>query len=377
MDLVTLTAALFVALGLLSADAVMNANSVVVQVTAPAKIGNVAIEQATLEQEFEDPLYAISRVQSVIVPPEIHAGNDQGVGMALAKLVRLESVAYALQGELRARPDQLRFAVYIDQGEVRGLVSGSGTQIANFRQVMVPEPDENLLHFVQRSAIVGASQLAPYATAVYLLEQHAADKDFTDVVALIEQSERKLPHTPMSFDRSAFDNLLGIVALFQNNPKAAAVQFAKAVAEAPSNAVAVLNAAFVDLQLDDNHATAERMRRLVTDAPPANPVLLSTAYITWAAAELGLGDLTQADALLIKASALDPQSTTELEIWADLKELQGNKAAAADLRRRALQETETFENYAEVAALYFQLAWRDNQPVTRSKFTNPTIVTFH
>jgi hypothetical protein len=47
------------------------------------------------------------------------------------------------------------------------------------------------------------------------------------------------------------------------------------------------------------------------------------------------------------------------------------------LNRKAREASATFENYAEIAALYFQLAWRDNRPVPRNKFSNPSIVTFH
>jgi hypothetical protein len=47
------------------------------------------------------------------------------------------------------------------------------------------------------------------------------------------------------------------------------------------------------------------------------------------------------------------------------------------LDRLAQEASATFENYGEVAALYFHLAWADNEPVSRNKFSNPTIVTFH
>ena len=377
MELTTLATALLLALGLLGTDAVIHANSVVVEVSAPPKTDKINIDQTTIEQEFGDQLYAIGRIESVVEPPEIRVSGDQGIGMALAKEIRLETVAHALQGELGYRPDQLRLALFIEDGSIRGLVSGNSRRVGSFRQVLVPQKDEALLNFVHRCALWGASQLAPYATSVYLLQKHAADKDFTDVVALIEQAKAKLPPAPVHFDLAAFDNLLGIIALFRNDPKAARVLFDTAIAEYPSGAVAVLNAAFTDLQLDDERKAAERMQQLVNNAPPANKTLLSTAYFTWAAAEMGLHDLAQADQLLVKSSRADPQSATGLDLWADLKELLGDKAAAADLRRQALQATETFENYAEVAALYFQLAWRDNQPVARSKFANPTIVTFH
>lgn len=377
MDLTTLAGALLLALGLLGANAVMHANSVIVEVTAPPKMDKVLIDQATLERVFADQLYAIANTQSVVVPPEIRASNDQGIGMALAREAKLQDVAYALQSELGYNPDKLRLALFMEDGSLRGLVSGTSSRVGNFHAVLIPQKDETVLAFVNRCALWGASQLAPYVTALYLLQQHAADRDFTDVVALAEQAKGKLPPAPISFDRATFDNLLGIVALFKNDPKAAQVSFEQAIGEYPTDTVAVLNAAFVDLQLDDYKKAVERMRRLIDDAPPPNKTLLATAYLTWAAAEMGLRDLARADQLLATATTLDPGNSSALDLWAEAKEEMGDKAVAATLRQRTLQSSETFENYGEVATLYFHLAWRDNQPITRSKFTNPTIVTFH
>jgi tetratricopeptide (TPR) repeat protein len=377
MDLTTLAGAFLLALGLLGANAVMHANSVIVEVVAPPKLDKLTIDQPTLELQFADHLYAIANTLSVVVPPEIRASHDQGIGMALAREAKLEDVAYALQSELGYKPAKLRLALFVEDGALRGLVSGSSSRVGSFHVVLIPEKDETVLAFVNRCALWGASQLAPYMTALYLLQQHAADRDFTDVVALIEQTKGKLPPAPLSFDRSTLDNLLGIVALFKNDPKAAQASFDQAVAEYPANAVAVMNAAFADVQLDDYKKAAERMQRLVNDAPPSNKTLLATAYLTWAAAELGLHDLGRANELLAMATTLDPDNSSALDLSAEAKEEMGDKAAAAALRQKTLQSSETFENYGEVATLYFHLAWRNNQAITRSPFTNPTVVTFH
>jgi hypothetical protein len=53
------------------------------------------------------------------------------------------------------------------------------------------------------------------------------------------------------------------------------------------------------------------------------------------------------------------------------------RSQADQLHQQALGVAGSFENYAEIAALYFQLAWQDHQPVVRSKFANPAIVSFH
>jgi tetratricopeptide (TPR) repeat protein len=377
MDLTTLATALLLALGLLGTEAVIHANSVVLEVTAPPKSDKLNIDATTIEDEFGDELFAIARVESVVEPPEILASRDQGIGMALAREAKLQELAYSLRGELGYKPDKLRLALFVEDGSLRGLVSGSSRRVGSFRHLLVPTKDEPILAFVHRCSRWGASQLAPYATSLYLLQKHSADGDFTDPVALIEQAKAKLPPSPVHFDLSAFDNLLGIIALFKNDPKGAHALFETAIEEYPANAVAVLNAAFTELQLDEDPKAAERMRQLLATAPPKNKVLLSTAYFTWAAAEMAKHDLVRADQLLAKAYQAAPESNTAIDLWADLKEMEGDKVAAAELRRQASVATITFENYAEVAALYFQLAWRDNQAVSRARFGNPSIVKFH
>ena len=114
MDLTTLAGALLLALGLLGANAVMHANSVIVDVSAPPKTDKLIIDQGTLEREFDDQLFAIANTPSIVEPPEIHASHDQGIGMALAREAKLQEVAYALQNELGYNPDKLRLALFLE-----------------------------------------------------------------------------------------------------------------------------------------------------------------------------------------------------------------------------------------------------------------------
>jgi hypothetical protein len=51
------------------------------------------------------------------------------------------------------------------------------------------------------------------------------------VVAAIDNGKALLPPTPISFDRSLFGNLLGLVALFKNDPQSARLAFDTAIAE--------------------------------------------------------------------------------------------------------------------------------------------------
>lgn len=377
MDPTTLLTAVLVAVGLLGADAVMYSGSVVVDVAPPPKIEGLSIERSTLDAAFQDKLNDIARTSSVVQPIEIRPSSEVGIGMALAESAGVQSVATALQGSIGFNPDRVRFALYLDGDQLRGLVSGSGHATKAFSNVMTPNKGESLMAFVQRCALWGASQLAPYATTLYLLEQHSADKDFTDVIAQAEHAKSLLPPTPRNFERSLFDNVLGLVALFKNDKQAARDAFDRAMRSDPTNSVPFLNAAFTDLQFDEYQRATERMAQLIRLAPPENKVLLSTAYATLGAALMGLKDLKDADHALVEAARINPQSATTLHLWSEEKDLAGDKARAAQLERDAMAQTATFENYAEIAALYFHLAWGDNQPVVRNQFSNPGVVSFH
>jgi tetratricopeptide (TPR) repeat protein len=377
MDPTTLLVAVLVAIGLLGTDAVVETHSVVVEVVPPPKSDSVAITKSTLEQTFDYRLNQIAQTISLVRPFEIRAASQPGIGMALADAAGVRGVAYALQGEIGFHPDRLRFALYTEDGRMRALVSGQSHASETFHTVMVPAKDETVLAFTQRCALWGASQLAPYSTTLYLLNQHASDQDFTDVIALAEHTKAMLPPTPRSLDRSLMDNVLGLVALFKNDRQGARDAFEAALREDPDNPVPFLNAAFTDLQFDENKRAADRMEQLIRVSPPSNEVLLATAYMTWGAALMGLKDFKAADQMLAKAIEINPSSATALELWSEERELQGDKASSQRLYREALAESATFENYAEVAALYFHLAWENNLPVTRSRFTNPATVTLH
>jgi hypothetical protein len=380
MDLTTLAAALLIALGLLGADTIVHSDTVTLEVVvAPSltKSDRMSLDQATLELEFEDQLHRIASTPSLVTTPLIRATQDEGVGQAVFAAVRLKHVAETLQTELGYALDRIRLTLYFEQGQVRGLISGDDRRVGSFHQILTMDKDEALVDFVHRCALWSASQLAPYTTALYLLQAHADDGDFAASVALIDHAKAVMPPAPVSLDRSLFDNLLGIIALFKNDPVAARVAFDAATAADPTNLSPVVNAAFTDVQLGDYDKAAERMRHLVTDATPRNRMVLASAYLVWAAAEMGRHELAMADTLLAKAAAADSECSAVFELWAQEKQIAGDDAVGAGLHNQALADTVRFQNIGELAVLYFQPNWRPGAPVARSRFPNPQSVLFH
>jgi tetratricopeptide (TPR) repeat protein len=375
MDITTLIYAALVALGLLAVDTALTSGSVVINVSGPPKTEKTEVDQAAVRTRFNDLLTEIVATKSLLQPPELIWSSDEGVGMAAAQSLGLEKVGAALKNSLGLAPDELRVSFYRDEGALRALVAGVGHS-GEFEEILTQNKDEPLMDFVGRSSLVGVSELAPYATAVYLLQAHSVDKDFKSVTELIEHSEATLPPTPQNREKSLFDNLTGLIALFKNDLNGAETEFTSAMQDDPSNPVPFINAAFVDLQKDDYPTASKRMEQLIRLAPPQNNVVLGSAFMTWAAALMGLHDLNDADRLLAAATKAAPHSATAFGLWSELKGLQGDKRAADALAIRAEEETATFENYAEVAALYFHLAWENNKPIEMNKFNATKPLTY-
>jgi hypothetical protein len=153
MELTSLTLALVLGLGLLGADSVMRAGSVEVEVAIAPKVENISVDEHTLAWRFKDQLDEITSTASVVHPPEIRSRLDQGLGMALFEAVHAQNVAFALQRELGYNPDRIRFALFVENGAMRGLVSGNSHLVGNFSQVMNPNRGENLMDFVRRCAL--------------------------------------------------------------------------------------------------------------------------------------------------------------------------------------------------------------------------------
>jgi hypothetical protein len=286
MDLTTLIYAALAALGLLAVDTAVMSGSAVINVSGPPRTEKTGVDQAAVQTRFNLLLTDIVATKSLLQAPELIWRSDEGVGTAALQSLGLEKVSMALKKRLGLSPDELRVSFYWDDGTLRALVAGVGRS-GEFGEILTQNKDEPLMDFVGRSSLVGVSELAPYSTAIYLLRAHSVDKDFKDLVELIEHNEAALPPTTQNRVKSLFDNLLGVIALFKNDLKGAETEFTGSMQADPSNPVPFINAAFVDLQKDDYATAARRMEQLIRQAPPENGVVLGSAFTTWAAALMG------------------------------------------------------------------------------------------
>jgi tetratricopeptide (TPR) repeat protein len=378
MDLTTLTVVMLLAVSALGFDTIWHPTEVILQASTAGKLDKVSIDQTMIDGILRGEVDRISATPTLVGKPRVELGKQGGIGMAIASAANLQSVAYALQKEAGYQPDQISIALFGEDGAVKVLVTGSGGQrVGTFEQQVEQQKGETVIALLHRAALIGMARIDPYLTALNLMQRHASDQDFSDAETLIVTAKAQIAPTPLNFDRSLFENLQGILALFRGNRDDAHTWFRLAMASNPDNTAAVLNLAFADLQLGHYREAAERMERLLHGTTDGDPTLASTAYVTWGAALLGLHDVNGADRIMAKAIAIKPTSTTAWDMWSEVKREKGDGAQADRMHQQALSVADQFENYAEIATLYFRLAWQDDQPVVRSKFTNPAAKSLH
>ena len=106
----------------------------------------------------------------------------------------------------------------------------------------------------------------------------------------------------------------------------------------------------------------------------APPAVISAAYLTWAAGLVGQRKFAEAEEKLTRSIAAYTYTSSAYEFWAQIKESQNDVVAAEKMRSKAIENSLYFENYDELAVLYFEVAWRDGQKLERNKYGNPTFV---
>jgi tetratricopeptide (TPR) repeat protein len=375
MDLTTFAIAVALIIGLFGFDTVLHPKDVVLEaeVVLPAgPAARVAISEDMLTDILKAEHERISATPSVIARPVIQVGRGDGIAISIAEALAIPSVAYAVQSQLGIKPDYVKLRLFVEEGTTKVLVTGfGGRRFNSFQQEVSQRKDEPVIALAYRAALIAIARVDPYITALNLLQHHADDGDFHDCEALIAHTLGTLPGSPEHAERARFQNLQGIIALFRNDPAGAARLFESAMSSDPGNPVAVLNASFAHMAANQDTEALAHIEALLDRAPPADPVLLGTAYTTLAAARMGLGDLDGAETAIRTSVEAYPNSSTAYGLWSELKRLQGDAAGAETMRHRAAAATIYFENYAEIAALYFRMAWHAGEPIMRSPFTNP------
>lgn len=372
MDLTTLAAAIMVALGLMATDATLSSDKVIVDVAVPESYTEAGISTEILEALYLTEIQRIIETPSVVPPPAIRGTREKSLSSSLAETLKLGEVGAAVQRMIGYNPTHIRASIIVEQEKTKFIIVESSVGGKSFEITLEQRPDETIVQLIKRGALETMFQLEPYLALVYALQTAQSPAELAKVRKAVKQRQEKLPNTPLSTPRSQYQNLRGVIALLDNDVDGAADNFGAAAASDPRNVAALLNVGFIECQRD-HYAEGERaIRRVLEPAPlTRQPVLLAAAYMIRACNLMGQKDFERADLAIARSILVYPQTSSAYELWADLKDATGDAGEAQRLRQKARENSIYFENFAEVAMLYFELSWRDKESLRRSKYSNP------
>jgi hypothetical protein len=373
MDLTTIVATLALAFGLFTANAVVESDVVTVEFNVPSKYSAAGFSAEVAQSFFLAELQDILDTKSMTPGRTIRGTDDKTVVSALAESLKLQDMTYSVQRALGYDVARIHASIVHDGEETTLVVLGQLHKGKEFKFSLTRRPDEPLVGLIRRGARETAYQMEPYLALLYFVQASQSCEALPKTTQLIQVQIAALPAAKLSAARSLYQNLLGIAALFCSDAKVARQAFSAAIEANPASAAAILNLAFVDIY-EDRYVEAERVARRVLEptAMEAPPAVISAAYLSWAAALVGQRRFPEAEEKLAQSVAIYAYSSSAYELWAQLKENQHDLQAAERMRSRATENSLYFENYGELAMLYFEMAWRDGQKLERNKYGNPT-----
>lgn len=368
MDPVTLLTAVAAAFGVLSADAVLHSDTVNIHIALPADVSKTLPKDEVLEEVFISGMEEIVETQSFFGKPTVQSGHAKTIGSVLAHALKVEDFAAAIQHQFGMKVATVNASFTNDGGKLQLMAVVSDIDEPPFTLVVKREADEPLKDMLTRAAEGTMEHLAPYLTAVYLLNEGDHSGNYDKVNHLIAGMTKQYASNAFKKERASALNLAGIVALHRNDPAGAQTLFIAADKADPDLLIPRLNQAFIELVNDHEQAAIALLDPvLVAARAKKDYTLLAAAEMTRAAAYMGLNRLDYASVALTNAAYWDPTSALVPSLEAELERAKGDEAKAAAFLVHATDNLDTFETYPELASLYYKLSWRKGEPLTRNE----------
>ncbi len=375
MDIGSLIAAALLSLGLIGADAVINAGNVVFQVGVTKKLAERGYTPAVVDALLDADLKQIVEFKSIVHETRIRSADEKSVVGSIAESLSLRDVTTAFQSEFGL--DSIRLTGSLmdgETGEFRFLLGGESYHTGKFTIDMTSKPNQSLPQFLTNVATAIATDLEPYSVAVAkfhtlqrknkFVENDEDHDEFQEFVAT--QLRRTVEDRTAEDDRAVLYNLLGMASMLYHEHACATRQFERAATIDPELGVPLANLALLALierRFDDAiHLAgmaeqAREMRRI--------PFLIANTRVIIGLALWGKNDLAGAAEQFRTAATVYPGSMWAFYYWSQLETSVGNKDSAAMLLERAEYDLQIFESYPEVALMYAKVDPADNFNFTR------------
>lgn len=363
MDPISIVTAIAMIFGLLTADAVVNAETVAVQIDVPAAVARTGYTEDVAERIFVHELETINQTRSLLQSQSMRSARQPTIVGVIASSLRLDNFTVALQDLLGLDRTRITGAIVTSApGErERLLINSSSAYSGAFSLDLSEKGDTERL--LRQAAHDTMERVHPYRSALFHFNQISASggKDYSTVVQLAERELSRPLRAEVLEERSFLQNLLGIVALLNNDLAEAERRFRLSFDWNPDFTVGRINLAFIHVERDRYQEAIDLLTPLIAgglrqrlsinsrrSAPLQEAILNTLGTALWA-----LGDLDGAEAAYKRATREHPSSAGAYSYWARLLRERGDEQAAVEKEKIARVNALTFENYPEIASLYF------------------------
>lgn len=380
-------------LGLVAADTYINANTMYLETTVSEGVKEEGYEPEVVDGIFVAEAKKITSTPSLVAAPKIQSSKTVPVSAALAKAAGLESALVALQGLMGFIPPKMVASIIAEdqkqrvqvvqssnggvsehvvgeEADLKLVLTGYDPQTGYFYVTVEGRTaDEDVDELIKDAAFEAVLKLEPYLALLYRVNERAeAGEDLAPARKLIDEAIAAQPGAIVHKHRALLENLRGIVALLEQNQILARQDFSRAIASDPNQPVGFLNLAFLEVH-EDHYQEAITLAEKVIHPKmwpvTTDPVLRASGYTIKGVAETEMGDYRAAGESFRNAVALNPKSSEVYVYWARMLRKAGRPAEAAEKFDMARQNSIHFENFPEMALLYFWLTEKGQVPLER------------
>ena len=366
IDFTSLFYAVVFGFGLFGMDAVWNANTVQTDFMVSDSAAWQGIKPEFAETVFTRELQEVFTTHSLIRAPEVRSSHEKTFVTILAESVGLDNATAAFQDLFGIQPVAIIATLATVSGNTTLEVVGEAGGKGSFFMSIPALPGEGTIELIRRGAIESAFRLDVYHTALHLLDPDTGDPNTARAIQALDKAIAALPPTPQSTQRARLRNLRGIAALLEDDKDGAAAHLEAAVSDDPTLVPAVLNLAFLRVE-QDRYADALQIAQAVLRAPKffIGAAMTAGAHTIAGVSHWALRNPRAAEVEFAAAVAADPHVSDAYIYWGRMLTEMGRLSEGRDKLRRGAENLAEFENYPEVALLYFWMTEKDNVPLER------------
>lgn len=366
LDLTSLVYALVVGFGIFGLDAVWNATTVKTDFIVSDTLGSAGIRPEFASVVFAREMEAVFSTVSLVRAPSVRSSQDKTFVTILADSIGFKNATAAFQDLFGMEPVAI-MATLTSEGSLPRLeVVGEAGARGTFYLSLEAEAGEQTVSLIRRGAVEAATHLDPYHTALYLLDPPAGDPDVERGRRVLDRALAAQGGGAISPDRARLRNLRGIVALLDDDKTLAATLFEQSISDDPELASAHLNLAFTRVE-QDRYADAAMIARHVLEVRhrELRPELVASAHSVNGIVAWQQGQYQAAERHFAAAVKAVPAISDAYYYWGRMLNSIGRTEEGAQKIRQGEINLAYFENYPEVAQLYFWMTVEDNVPLQR------------